>query len=465
MFSAARIGFDYYAGPTITDGRLTTVVAPAVFTGSYAGWNVSNYVDDSNNFYVINTGTNSTSSSTGFNIVKMAAAGTLSYSRQIYGANSTSPINWYSCVVNNSTGDIYIVGIATISATSSNYLLKLSSTGTSTTSIGFRYSSTLSLATPMIALSTTSNYVYVAGGNNYVARSTSLTNLTPTWIYLLAITGGTSLALRACMVTPGNKFIASGSYIDASSRRNIVMFDYGSGGTGAAPTGLALYKDATNYPTVGTISNNTIAFNGTDMYVAGGYVSSVTNLALYKFSVSGATPTFTWASVLNSAVTNTVGAVIIDGNGNILVSSFSTASPTTIWITSFNSSGSLLWQNSIILSGTGFGSVGGISAHAIQADSSYFYLDAMYSYSGTTTAFGLNYKLPLDGTIPGTGTYTITSPATGTVTYASVAATLQAVTFNTQSPGTITSTSQTITTAAYTPNNASSTPTTTTQTI
>ena len=47
MFSAARIGFDYYAGPTITDGRLTTIVAPfGVFSGSYAGTNVSNFVDN-----------------------------------------------------------------------------------------------------------------------------------------------------------------------------------------------------------------------------------------------------------------------------------------------------------------------------------------------------------------------------------------------------------------------------------
>jgi hypothetical protein len=461
MFGAAKIGYNYYAGPTITDGQINTIVAPSVFTGTVT----SNQgdVNNSTNSYNMFNGTITASSTIGCNIVKVVNALGTYVSRAIYQASNAFFIS--DTCPNENTGETFISGYGA-AATTSTVMMKLSITGTTSTTAGFRWSSSNYISQPQLALDTTNSYLYACSttSNTILYRSTSLTNLAPNWIYSVSH-GGSSLTFKGCTINSNNKLVVTGYYTDSSSRRNLVAYYFGTTGQATSVTALGIYNTTGNYPSISGNATHPIVANGTDVYICGDYIAgAATNMAIYKFSTSGATPTYTSAFIMNDATNNSNNCLTVTGTGDIITAGQRGSGTTNTVIHCFSSGGSLKWSRTISISGSNYSGL--ISPYAINCDTNYYYLTANARYNpGTVNDVILNFKFPIDGTIPGSGSYTITSPATATITYASVSLSTQSVSFTTATPSTLASNSLTITTQAVTMTNTATTPTITTQTI
>jgi hypothetical protein len=461
MFGAAKIGYNYYAGPTITDGQINTVVAPSVFTGAVT----SNQgdVNNSTNSYNMFNGTITASSTTGCNIVKVVNALGTYVSRAIYQASNAFFIS--DTCPNENTGDTFIAGYGAAASTS-NVIMKLGPTGTTTTTAGFRYSSTNYINTPQLALDTTNSYLYACSttGNTILYRSTSLTNLAPAWIYGVSH-GGSSLTFKGCTVSSNNKLIVTGYYTDSSTRRNLVIYYFGTSGSATSLQAIGIYNSTGNYPTISGSALHPVVTDGTDMYVCGNYIAgAVTNMAVYKFVISGFNPVYSTSFIMDDATTNSANCLTITSTGDIIVAGQRGSGTTNTVINCFSSGGILKWSRTISISGTNYSGL--ISPYAISCDTDYYYLVVSARYNpGTFTDPNLNFKFPIDGTIPGSGSYTITSPATATITYASVSLAKQTVSFTSATPSTLASNSLIVTTQAVTMTNTATTPTITTQTI
>jgi hypothetical protein len=453
MFSAAFGGFNYVTAAIGNSNRITVVTSTAAgITGSSN--NQGLIIDGSYNC----TGLYQTGSAPySYVLYSITPSGSVSFNR-IFAETYTSGFsnNAGGLCVNPANGDLFF-GIAgqTGASTSGARTYQLSNTGTTTSSSGVTTLGTYVFPAAG-AVDTVNSSVYFLNPTDYngtgyriFTNTTSLSNMAIN-ASVQHVDGTSAQVPVACGFNSNNTFIfIANSNSNATAVVSAMATPLSSSST---PSGRVL-----------SLSGKTVLYAGlandssANTYCVGW--STNTGIAvpmIAKFSESGAALTLQWTKTITAVGSTTAKAtcVTVASNGNIIMAYYQDLIITFI---AFDSTGAIVWQTKFTITTSGATIYKPVT---IKSDASKFYVAIAPIVSSKDEI--IYVTLPIDGSIPGSGSYTV---GTDTFTYATATNTIATLTYTNASRS---STFNNIGTSTYTytsTNSSNSSVSTTTATL
>ena len=390
-------------------------------------------VDSSGNVYfgIYTTTTTNRIGSQDTLIVKLNSSGTFQNVIRINNQGASTSDNVATVTLSGS--DVYVASYNTSGSTTSNYVHKLSNNLGLTSTYRLNSSGGATTAGNIRSVWTNGTDLYyawpngsstISGSVGYIAKS----NLTGTVSWTRQFSN-----VNFIETIYNSQFDGTNVYVlTMNSTTNPVVLSYTAAGASSWQRALT----GTNVPTQGL---NIRTINGlSQMYLAGSRSGGGCGIAKIDSVVGGGT--LAWSRYAASG--GTFGAIALDApssaSSNIYQINY--ISNTSQAITKMDSSGNIVWQRSIAVSG------GGTTAYEIRqiyADSNNIYIHITIYSAGVIPCV---IKLPSDGTKTGSytiGSYTITWAST-TISYTTPTWTwAAATTFTLSTPTAATQTSVT----------------------